>query len=144
VPDANGFKDVVPSGGAYFLGGAQLEWPDADIAIFRATLNGPTGAPVWARAWLSTEAGTLAEAASTQLTAGEAVTLIVRLNTTVRPQSAYMRVESAPLKMEPCDRLDGIWAVHTPTSLRELLWPHWRDTSRHLVSAAQSNVAQRR
>ncbi|HWA08569.1 MAG TPA: hypothetical protein VG838_03795 [Opitutaceae bacterium] len=50
---------------AYFLSDVALEIPAADIAVFRATLNGPPGASVWTRAWLSTEAdGTLAETAS--------------------------------------------------------------------------------
>lgn len=69
-------------------------------AILKAKLNGPVGAPVWARAWLSTEAGTLAESVSDQLTAGDHVTLEVNLRNSESPQSAYMRIESAPLKTE--------------------------------------------
>ena len=71
-------------------------------AIFKARLNGPEEQPVWARAWLSTEAGTLAEAASPQLKAGGEVTLKVTLQTSTSesPQHAYMRIESAPLKTE--------------------------------------------
>ena len=69
-------------------------------AIFKAKLSGPEGKPVWARAWLSTEAGTLAEAASPQMAAGDEVVLEVTLRTAESPQFAYMRIESAPLKTE--------------------------------------------
>ncbi len=78
----------------------RLNMPNPEIAIFTAKLNGPAGAPVWVRAWLSTEAGTLAETASPQLTAGEHVTLEVKLPGTESPETAYMRIESAPLKTE--------------------------------------------
>jgi hypothetical protein len=56
--------------------------------------------PVWARAWLSTEAGTLAEAASPQLKAGDHVTLEVALQSDEYPQDACIRIESAPLDTE--------------------------------------------
>jgi hypothetical protein len=52
------------------------------------------------RAWLSTEAGTLAEAASPQITAGDGISLEVTLQTSESPQFAYMRIESAPLQTE--------------------------------------------
>jgi hypothetical protein len=94
------FVDVLGPTQGYSLSDIQLTIPNATTAIFRARLNGPPGAPVWARAWLSTDAGTLAEAASPQLTAGEYATLKVTLQTSVSPQTAYMRIESAPLKTE--------------------------------------------
>jgi len=48
------------------------------------------------RAWLSIEAGTLAEASSPRLMAGDHVTL----RSAESPQDAYVRIESAPLKTE--------------------------------------------
>jgi hypothetical protein len=56
--------------------------------------------PVWARAWLSTEAGTLAESASLQLKSGDEVTLQVVLGSSESPEYAYMRIESTPLNTE--------------------------------------------
>ena len=94
------FADVLPPSNSYSLSDVRLELPNPMTAIFKARLNGPNGAPVWARAWLSTEAGTLAEATSPQLLAGDQVTLEVTLRGAEVPQSAYMRIESAPLKTE--------------------------------------------
>ena len=88
-----------PSRG-YSLSDVRLDIPNPTTAIFKAKLNGPEGAPVWARAWLSTEAGTLAETASPQLMAGDEVTLEVTLRSSESPQNACMRIESAPLKTE--------------------------------------------
>ena len=84
----------------YSLSDVQLNILNPMTAIFKAKLNGPGGKPVWARAWLSTEAGTLAESASPQLQAGDEVILEVILRTSESPQYAYMRVESAPLNTE--------------------------------------------
>jgi len=94
------FVNILPPSRGYSLSGVRLDIPNPTTAIFKATLNGPEGAPVWVRAWLSTEAGTLAEAASPQLRAGDHVTLEVVLQGRESPQSAYMRIESAPLKTE--------------------------------------------
>ena len=56
---------------------------------------------MWARAWLSNEIdGTLAEAASGGLTAGDVVTLTVKLRDGRVPENACMRIESAPLVTE--------------------------------------------
>jgi hypothetical protein len=96
----NSFRDTLPPSAAYSLSSVQLNWQDATTAIFHAKLNGPPGSAVWARAWLSTEAGTLAESASPQLTAGDDVTLHVTLHTPKTPQNAYMRIESSPLHTE--------------------------------------------
>jgi hypothetical protein len=94
------FVDILPPSQGYSLSGVRLEVPNLTKAIFRAKLNGPDAAPVSARAWLSADAGTLAESASDQLTAGDQVTLEVELQNSESPQSAYMRIESAPLKTE--------------------------------------------
>jgi hypothetical protein len=94
------FSDMLPPTHGYFLSDVRLEVPNPTTAIFKARLNAPQDNPVWARAWLSTEAGTLAEAASAQLTAGDEVTLEVKLQTAESPQFAYMRIESAPLQTE--------------------------------------------
>lgn len=94
------FMDILPPSQGYSLSDVRLEVPNSKTAIFRAKLNGPDGAPVWARAWLSTEACTLAESASHQLRVGDQVTLEVKLQNSESPQSAYMRIESAPLKTE--------------------------------------------
>jgi len=94
------FTDMLRPAHGYFLTNAQLEISNPTTAIFKATPNGPKNAPVWARAWLSTEAGTLAETASPELKAGETVTLTVVLRKTEIPQFAYLRIESAPLKTE--------------------------------------------
>ena len=72
------FVDILRPSQGYSLSDVRLDIPNPTTAIFKAKLNGPQGTPVWARAWLSTEAGTLAETAS----------------------NAYMRIESAPLKTE--------------------------------------------
>ena len=90
---------LLPSRG-YSLADVLLEIRNPTTALFKAKLDGPEGAPVWVRAWLSTEAGTLAETASHQLRAGEYVTLEVMLQSPESPQSAYLRIESAPLKTE--------------------------------------------
>src|SRR6476469_68789 len=94
------FVDILRSARGYSLGEVQLDIADSTTAIFTAKLNGPEGAPVWARAWLANDAGTLAETASSQLTAGDRVTLRVALQSAVSPQTAYMRIESAPLHTE--------------------------------------------
>ena len=94
------FVDILPSSSGYFLSDVQLTIANPTTAIFRADSNGPAGAPVWVRAWLSSEAGTLAEAASLQLTAGENVRLEVTLRSSESPQTAYMRIESALLQTE--------------------------------------------
>jgi len=94
------FVDMLPPSQDYSLSDVRLEIPNPTTAIFKAKVNGPDGAPVWARAWLSTEAGTLAESASHQLRAGDHVTLEVILRSSESPRSAYMRIESAPLKTE--------------------------------------------
>jgi hypothetical protein len=90
---------MIPAHG-YFLSDVRLEIPNPTTAIFKAKLNALAGEPVWVRAWLSTEAGTLAEAASPQMTAGDEVSLEVKLKTAESPQFAYMRIESAPLQTE--------------------------------------------
>jgi len=94
------FTDMLRPAHGYFLSDVRLDIPNPTTAIFKATLNGPKGAPVWVRAWLSTEAGTLAETASPQMAAGETITLEVKLHRTEPPQYAYLRIESAPLKTE--------------------------------------------
>jgi len=94
------FVDIVRPSQGYSLSDVCLDIPNQTTAIFRARLNGPEGAPVWVRAWLSIEAGTLAETASPRLMAGDNVTLEVALRSDESPQSAYMRIESAPLKTE--------------------------------------------
>jgi hypothetical protein len=94
------FVDILRPSRGYFLSDVRLDIPDAATAIFKARLNGPAGGPVWARAWLSTEAGTLAESASPQLKAGDEVTLQVRLQSRESPEFACMRIESAPLHTE--------------------------------------------
>jgi hypothetical protein len=85
----------------YFLSDVSLEIPHSDTAVFTAKLNGPAGAPVWARAWLSNESeGTLAEAESQSLTAGQEVNLTVVLRDSGIPENACIRIESAPLATE--------------------------------------------
>ena len=98
--DLDSFADCMEPSRGYSLSAVRLNVPDPATAIFKATLNGPVGAPVWARAWLSTEAGTLAEAVSPALTAGDEVTLELMFRGSESPQSAYMRIESGPLKTE--------------------------------------------
>ena len=69
--------------------------------MFRARIHGPAGSTVWVRAWLSNENdGTLAEAASGCLSAGELATLTVTLNDPRVPENACIRIESAPLATE--------------------------------------------
>ena len=92
--------DILSPSHAYSLSEVRLDVPNPTVAIFKARLNGPAGMPVWARAWLSTEAGTLAESASPQLKSGDEVTLQVVLGRTESPEYAYMRIESAPLNTE--------------------------------------------
>lgn len=103
TPSANlgPFIDILKPAHGYSLSDARLSIPNPTTAIFTARLNGPVGALVWARAWLSSEAaGTLAEAASPQMTAGDDVTLEVILKSDQTPKNAVMRIESAPLKTE--------------------------------------------
>ena len=93
--------EPLQSESGYFLSDVSLEIPSVDTAVFRAKLHGPSGAPVWMRAWLATEVdGTLAEAASPRLTAGDAATLMVVLHDERAPEFAWIRIESAPLKTE--------------------------------------------
>ena len=94
------FVSILPPTQGYSLSEVRLDIPNPTTAIFIAKLNGPPGAPVWARAWLSTEAGTLAEAPSSQLKAGNDVTLRVTLESAETPEFAYLRIESAPLATE--------------------------------------------
>jgi hypothetical protein len=94
------FEDILKASHGYALSDVRLDIPNATTAVFKAKLNGPEGVPVWARAWLSTEAGTLAESASPQLKAGDEVTLVVMLRNHELPEYAYMRIESAPLHTE--------------------------------------------
>ena len=95
------FVESLPSRGDYLLAEVRLDVPDPVTIMFRAKLRGPDGLPVWARAWVSSETdGTLAEAASTQLTAGDDVTLTIRLTDRRRPDHAHLRIESAPLQTE--------------------------------------------
>src|SRR3984957_21008802 len=98
--EGGSFVDIVGPSQGYSLSDVRLNMPDPKTAIFKARLNGPAGAPVWGRAWLSTEAGTLAETASPQMVAGDCVTLELTLRSLESPQTAYMRIESAPLKTE--------------------------------------------
>jgi hypothetical protein len=89
------------SANGYFLSEVGLDIPSADTAVFKARLNGPAGSPVWTRAWLANEAdGTLAEAASGRLQAGDVATLTVVLRDPRIPENACIRIESAPLATE--------------------------------------------
>jgi hypothetical protein len=94
------FVDILQPSHGYSLSDVHLEIPDAATAIFKARLNGPENSPVWVRAWLSTETGTLAESASPQLKAGDEATLQVMLRNPESPTYACMRIESAPLQTE--------------------------------------------
>ena len=94
------FMDILRPGHSYSLSHVRLDIPNPTTAVFRAKLHGPEGSSVWVRAWLSTEAGTLAESASPQLKAGDEVTLEVTLHGSESPKFAYMRIESAPFKTE--------------------------------------------
>ena len=100
VFNEHSFMDLLPPAHGYFVSDVQFDFTNPTTAIFKAKLNGPEGKPVWARAGLSTEVGTLAEVASPQMTAGDEVMLEVRLQTAEPPQFAYMRIESAPLQTE--------------------------------------------
>ncbi len=104
-------SDVLRSSSDYFLSEVCLEIPRPDTAVFRARLHGPAGAKVWVRAWLSSESdGTLAEVASGCLDAGELVTLTLKLDDPRTPESAYLRIESAPLATE------HVVAIKLPTN----------------------------
>ena len=93
--------DVGQSSKRYFLSDVCLDIPSTDTAVFKAKLNGPAGSQVWTRAWLSNENdGTLAEAASPSLNAGDSVTLTVILHDSRVPENACIRIESAPLATE--------------------------------------------
>jgi hypothetical protein len=96
----NSFVDILPPYRGYSLSDVRLDITSSTTAIFKARLIGPESEPVWVRAWLSNDAGTLAEAASPQLVAGDQVRLEITLQSEESPQSAYMRIESAPLKTE--------------------------------------------
>jgi hypothetical protein len=100
LPRNNSFGDLLRPTRGYFLSDVRLENPNSTTAVFKAKLNGPEGKPVWARAWLSTEEETLAEAASPQMRVGDEVVLEVALRTAEKPSAAYMRIESAPLETE--------------------------------------------
>ncbi len=92
------FVDSIDPSTEYRLRDVRLDIPDAETAVFRATLLGPPEAKVWARAWVSNEAsGGLGEAASPPMTAGDQVTLTVKLTKDGTPEMACMRIESAPL-----------------------------------------------
>ena len=89
------------SSNGYFLSDVCLDIPSPDTAVFRAGLHGPAGSKVWVRAWVSNEIdGTLAEAASQCLNAGDVVTLKVILHDSRVPENACIRIESAPLATE--------------------------------------------
>ncbi|HTY89509.1 MAG TPA: hypothetical protein VMB80_18815 [Candidatus Acidoferrum sp.] len=93
--------DSHDSSRSFFLSDVRVEIPNTTTAIFLAKLNGPSGAHVWARAWLSNEIdGTLAETESQRLCAGDQVTLTVVLRDSRIPEIACIRIESAPLKTE--------------------------------------------
>lgn len=100
-PDENdSFTEILRPALGYWLSDVRLIVPDPTTAVFKAKLNGAEGKPVWARAWLSTEAGTLAESASPQMNSGDEVTLEIKLQRSESPQYAYMPIESAPLNTE--------------------------------------------
>jgi hypothetical protein len=99
-PGKNSFADVLRPTRGYFLTEVRLEIPNPTTAVFKAKLNGPEGKPVWARAWLSTEEETLAEAASPEMLVGDEVFLEVVLRNAEEPSAAYMRIESRPLETE--------------------------------------------
>jgi hypothetical protein len=99
-PTNKSFGDVLRPTRGYFVSDVRLEIPNPKTAIFKARLNGPEGKPAWARAWLSTEEETLAEAASPEMRVGDEVILEAVLRTAEEPSAAYMRIESAPLETE--------------------------------------------
>lgn len=88
--------------------GPHGEYRLADVSIatidgrarFSARLIGPIGRSVWARAWISSDEGTLGETASPMAFAEETVMLDVPLPSSIEGCSAYMRIESAPLQTE--------------------------------------------
>jgi hypothetical protein len=100
VHSKDSFVDILRPSHGYSLSEVRLDIPSPTVAIFKARLNGPAGVPVWARAWLSTEVGTLAESASPELRSGDEVKLEVVLGSSESPGYAYMRIESAPLNTE--------------------------------------------
>ena len=99
-PSNNAFADVLRPTRGYFLSDVRLEILNPTTAVFKARLNGPEGKSVWARAWLSTEEGTSAEAASSEMRVGDEVILEVVLRSAEEPSAGYMRIESAPLETE--------------------------------------------
>ena len=102
-PTTNGLRPAADSRqlSGYFLSDVSLDIPNPDTAVFRARLHGPSGSKVWVRAWLSNEIdGTLAEAASECLNAGDLVTLTVKLHDPRIPENACIRIESAPFATE--------------------------------------------
>ena len=103
-PTTSSLRPAVVAGQSskgYFLSDVCLDIPSTDTAVFKAKLNGPAGTQVWARAWLSSEKdGTLAEAATPCLRAGDVATLTVILHDRRIPENACMRIESAPLATE--------------------------------------------
>jgi hypothetical protein len=90
----NSFVDFLPPSHSYWLTNVRLDIPSRTVAIFKAKLNAPEGKPVWARAWLSTEEGTLAESASPRLMAGDEVNL--RLRSKARNRRNSRTCESNP------------------------------------------------
>jgi hypothetical protein len=106
VASLRSFSDLMPPPPDFRLLDVSLDITDSQTAVFRAKLVGPAGSPVWARAWLGTEAeGTLAESASPQVNAGDEVTLVVKLTRDITPEGAYIRIESAPLETRHVMRL---------------------------------------
>lgn len=94
-PEASGPR----APGAYALSDVSVEIQTDDTAVFRAKLQGPAGAQVWVRAWLSSEAeGTLAETASPAMTVGDVAVLTVVLRDSRPIENACIRIESAPFK----------------------------------------------
>jgi hypothetical protein len=92
------FVDSIEPATEYRLRDVRLDIPDPETAVFRAELLGPPNSNVWARAWVSNEAsGALAEAVSPPMTAGDQVTLTLKLVKDGKPELACMRIESAPL-----------------------------------------------
>ncbi len=95
------FVDLWAHPSGYRLRNVSLDIVDDCTAVFRATLHGPAGLQVWARAWLGNDTdGTLGESASSTMNSGDNVILNVRLTRTKTPDHAYMRIESAPLMTE--------------------------------------------
>jgi hypothetical protein len=108
------FVDAKPPAGEYRLSNVSLDIVDRETAIFQATLHGPAGSHVWARAWLWNDIdNTVAEAASSRLNAGDDVVLTVKLTDDKRPDHASIRIESAPLRTE---HVVGIALLLPPTT----------------------------